>query len=284
MADAPTVFPVAANLRKHARVLLLGTLAVVGAVGSLLLAIWVLPSLLTRNVSASATAVARVTAENNIRTSLIAALAVLGAAVITAGYSARTTRLTTESQRIDRQGQITDRYTRAIDQLGSDRLDVRLGGIYALERIARDSARDQPVVMEILTAYVRTRTQQLEPLEPDAHIPEDVQAALTVIGRRNDRFDIGSIDLSRTNLAGANLRNASLARSILTEVDWTNTDLAYADLAGANLAGATLAYVNLAGANLAGANLAGANLANADLTDANLTDANLTGARLPGPP
>jgi hypothetical protein len=44
------------------------------------------------------------------------------------------------------QGQVTDRYTKAIEQLGSDKLDVRIGGIYALQRIARDSARDHPTV------------------------------------------------------------------------------------------------------------------------------------------
>jgi len=38
------------------------------------------------------------------------------------------------------QGQITDRYTKAVEQLGSDKLDVRIGGIYALERVAWDSA------------------------------------------------------------------------------------------------------------------------------------------------
>jgi len=252
-------------------------------VGSLVLAIWVLPSLLTRHVSASAAAVARSTAENNIRTSLVAALAVLGAAVITAGYLVRTTKLTTETQRIDRLGQITDLYTKAIDQLGSDHLDVRLGGIYALERIARDSPRDHPAVMEILAAYVRARTQQREPLESDAHIPEDVQAALTVIGRRNDRFDTGPVDLSRTNLAGAKLSAASLVRGILTEVDWTNADLAYANLAYADLARANLTGAHLAGANLTGANLTNADLTNADLTNAILTNADLTGTRLPNP-
>src|SRR5205085_43814 len=73
------------------------------------------------------------------------------------------------------EGQITDRFTKAIDQLGksdspsSDEpetkkgltpsreslLAVRLGGIYALERIARDSPRDHWQIMEVLTAYVR---------------------------------------------------------------------------------------------------------------------------------
>ena len=38
---------------------------------------------------------------------------------------------------LSREGQVTDRYTKAIEQLGSDKLDVRIGGIYALERVAR---------------------------------------------------------------------------------------------------------------------------------------------------
>jgi hypothetical protein len=60
------------------------------------------------------------------------------------------------------QGQITERFTSAIDQLGSEKLEVRLGGIYALERIARDSlemenspGRDYATIMDVLTAYVR---------------------------------------------------------------------------------------------------------------------------------
>src|ERR1700733_5599446 len=40
---------------------------------------------------------------------------------------------------LSREGQVTDRYTKAIEQLGSEQISVRIGGIYALERIARDS-------------------------------------------------------------------------------------------------------------------------------------------------
>lgn len=57
---------------------------------------------------------------------------------------------------VTREGQITDRYTKAIDQLGrNDALDVQLGGIYALERIARDSPHDRATIVEVLTAFVR---------------------------------------------------------------------------------------------------------------------------------
>ena len=40
-------------------------------------------------------------------------------------------------------------------RLGSDRLDVRLGAIDALERIMIDSARDHPAIVELLAAFVR---------------------------------------------------------------------------------------------------------------------------------
>lgn len=55
--------------------------------------------------------------------------------------------------RISREGQVTERFTRAVDQLGSEHLDVRLGAPYALERIAHDSATDRRTIGEILTAY-----------------------------------------------------------------------------------------------------------------------------------
>ena len=58
------------------------------------------------------------------------------------------------------QGQITDRFTKAIEQIGSDKLDIHIGGIYALERIARDSAKDHPTVMEVLTAFIREHSPE----------------------------------------------------------------------------------------------------------------------------
>ena len=93
------------------------------------------------------------------------------------------------------QGQVTDRYTKAIEQLGSDKLDVRIGGIYALERVARDSARDHPTVMEVLTAFIREHSREPWP-PPDPGGQEqgrstrpDVQAAVTVVGRRDPDRD-----------------------------------------------------------------------------------------------
>lgn len=97
---------------------------------------------------------------------------------------------------ITREGQITERFTRAIDQLGHAHLDVRLGGIYALERIARDSPGDRATIGEVLTAFIRSHApwppslpgQYLE-TAPIGQVPKlqerapDVQATLWVLGR-----------------------------------------------------------------------------------------------------
>ena len=143
---------------------------------------------------------------------------------------------------------MTDRYTKAVEQLGSDKLDVRIGGIYAVERVARD----HPTVMEVLTAFIREHSHKQWP--PSDHPASrgqepstrpDVQAALRVVGRRDPDRDIQWIDLTGADLT-ANLASATLA---------------HADLAG----GALLLRANLAGADLTGANLASATLAHADL-------------------
>jgi hypothetical protein len=60
-----------------------------------------------------------------------------------------------ETLRLTNEGQITDRFTKAIDQLGSPKLELRLGEIYALERIARDSEKNHWPIMEVLTTFVR---------------------------------------------------------------------------------------------------------------------------------
>jgi Flp pilus assembly protein TadB len=62
----------------------------------------------------------------------------------------------------DRQRRITENFSKAIEQLGSDKLEVCLGGIYALERISQESPRDYWAVMENLTAFVRERSRRNE--------------------------------------------------------------------------------------------------------------------------
>jgi hypothetical protein len=195
------------------------------------------------------------TAREAVRTQLLT----LAAGVFVAGAL----WFTAQNFRLSRQGQVTDRYTKAIGQLGEATIDVRIGAIYALQRIARDSARDHPTVMEVLAAFIREHSHEEWRLEPDRP-PEDgtrpdVQAAVTVIGRANRRNDRQPVDLTRVHLPEA--------------------DLTGADLTGAKFITAQLWRLILNDAILRDANLTNANLLEADLTGADLTGANLTDAR-----
>ena len=189
---------------------------------------------------------------------------------------------------------VTERFSTSVAQIGNTKEVVRIGGIYSLERIAKDSPKDHWTIMEVLTAYIR----QNSPLPPKGKaaspIPIDIQSALTVIGRRNSKQESAdkSLDLSSSNLSGAdlfsadlrgaNLRYADLSRAYLIRADLIRADLFGADLSTADLSTADLIAADLRYANLRYANLSGADLRYANLRDANLRDADLTGADLSG--
>ena len=191
-----------------------------------------------------------------------------------------------QSADTQREGQITDRFTKAIDQLGAlapgggteangqakINLVVRLGGIYALERIARDSPKDHWTIMEVLTTYVRENAYPLNSEETLAASPlvrADVQSVLTVLGRRNiTRDPVGQLDLNHANLNGsdlilahmeganlsfAQLRKAKFYQAYLSKTEFIGANLDEADFYNADLAGADLSYASLKGADFSSA-------------------------------
>lgn len=256
----------------------------------------------------------RANAVNSARTTLVQALVGLAAlAGIFVGWQqlqidrdqSRTDRQQlTEQLTLTRQGQVAERFTRAVDQLGSARLEQRLGGIYGLERIARDSSGGdiRLVITEVLTAYVR----QHAPIDPRVlkwgRAPSkpgppgpDVQAAMTVLGRRTvmatdpglnlRNVDLGGLDLrgsdlQRANLSFSYLRLAKLSGAKLQKAHLHHADFQVANLSGAQLQGANLGRSNLRGTNFERAELQQANLAHTNLRKANLTNAQLRKASL----
>jgi uncharacterized protein YjbI with pentapeptide repeats len=252
-------------------------------------------------------------ATNDIRTTLLQGVA--GAFFLATAFftwrqirvSQEQLRLTQQQLKVSEDQQIAERFTRAIEQLGSASLDVRVGGIYALERIAGDSARDNGVIVEVLTALIRERvpwspdstasTARAEP--PSDRVPSDIQAILTVLGRRdvNDKDNKPTVDLCAVDLHNASLRGAKLQRALLNDSNLTGADLRRAQLSHARLVkttlhsarlqeadlqGARLIDSDLREAKLFGAHLEGANLIEADLEGARLMKAHFEGANLSG--
>lgn len=217
---------------------------------------------------------------------VIIGLFISGASLIT------TQREAEKNRTLALEGQITDRFTKAIGQLGDEKLEVRLGGIYALERIAKDSPKDHWTIMEVLTAYVRENAPRKELLPAEktssrkstrendtqkARPKTDIQAILTVIGRRKIGEEKNKIDLRNTDLRGADLGNANLSGADLSEADLSGANLSRAILREANLN-----WVNLSGAYLNWVYLSGATLNTADLSGAYLGEAEMVGVEMFG--
>lgn len=222
--------------------------------------------------------------------------------ILNAFHAERRTRASEESY-------LTDRIGQAVEKLGAERivwrdnkqssepnLEVRMGALYLLERIAKDSPRDHVPVTETICAYIRENANKpyidlhatheneraaakrlkIKPNELDASdlaacltyaVPRaDVQAAATILGRRN----ADAIEIEMAEKYVLDLRNVHLDR-----IDWSNANLAHAIMDGASLNEASLCVTNLRGARLKDASLEGA-----DLFKANLTEAWLSGAKL----
>jgi Pentapeptide repeats (8 copies) len=203
---------------------------------------------------------------------------------------------------------ITDRFSQAISHLASEKMEVRLGGIYTLERLAQESPSEYWLTIEILTAFVRERSTTGAaaamigiaeyPPTPINHndpkisrrrpqlsrIPTDIQAVMTILNRRDvskDRPD-RIIELRESNLRDADLNGIELWGADLWKVNLSEAQLWQAKLAGASLGRANLSEASLWQADLEGAYLWKANLEGANLTEANLAQANLEGSNLKG--
>ncbi|MFF3299122.1 pentapeptide repeat-containing protein [Streptomyces sp. NPDC001741] len=199
--------------------------------------------------------------------------------------------------RISEQGQITNRFNAAVTNLGSDSLDVRMGGIYALERIMQDSVRDRATVVSVLTAYVRRHApfpakgeEEERSASQDGQPPTDIEAVMHVLAERPlGTGGMPVLELARTDLSGltAGQGRSEFADAIFRQADLSRAELAHANLSGAILEGAILRRADLAHASLTGAAmtkavLSGARLTAADLISASLGAAHLDGAELSG--
>ncbi|MFD6968221.1 pentapeptide repeat-containing protein [Streptomyces sp. NPDC059949] len=213
-----------------------------------------------------------------LRAALIQIIAAFGAG-IALFYTARNYRLT-------RRGQVTDRFTKSLERLGSDEMYIRLGGILALDQILHDAPDQGEHATQVLAAFVRNRCAPAAPLAsgrgrisrarraavrsgaPSAsklsglleRPEEDVQAALVVLTRpdlrRRTRQKL-HLDFSGLHLSGA---------------DFTNSDLSQVDFGDACLVGANFRQANLTEASFERADLSKADLSHCVCVYARFTE------------
>lgn len=169
------------------------------------------------------------------------------------------------------EAQVSERFTRSVEQLANDRVDVRVGGIHGLERIAFSRASEFQSILMLLTAFVLERARVQDGSANRGALPLDLQVALAVLVRFQERLGYRT----RVSLRGINL---SYVR--LSDVNFGSFDLREADFRSAVLDGASFAFAYVQGTNFANADLRYTNFSSAMLGDTKASGANLTDAVL----
>ena len=202
----------------------------------------------------SLTAAEQASAESDIRGSLLQAVA--GVLLVIGAITAwRQLLLGRQQHSLDRRTATTEAFTKAIEYIGNlETIDIRIGGIYSLDRVADDDPAERSRILHILTAFIRERS----PSEGD--LPRDVHTALTVLANRPWP---SPADLSHTNLYSARIPSA-----LLTKARLSNANLKNATLRGAMMCNADLSAADLRNSDLRAADLRGALLLNARMSGA----------------
>ena len=197
-------------------------------------------------------------------------------------------------------GLLNERYQKSVEMLGSEVLAVRLGGIYALQRLAWEHPEQYHIqVMQVLCAFLRhpTKDEKVDTREVKAgealKARQDVDAVMLAINSRRERqlviersaefaLDLRGADLRdvyisanlsgaflwEADLSGAYVQRSNLSRSFLNEANLFRTELSHSNLSGARLLG-----TNLSGALLCGNDLDPFSLPVFGLTQTQLDDA-----------
>jgi uncharacterized protein YjbI with pentapeptide repeats len=204
-------------------------------------------------------------ARNDVRTTLVQTIG--GALVLL------TASIAWAQVQVARRGQITDRFTKSVDQIGNEHREVRVGGIYALNQVA-DTPQYTRAVAEVLLAYLKSEsnpidlgTQQPAPVGDIAKI--DMQAVIRILVEEGlwTRAEAGRLDLSSIDVAYAALRAATLRRATMVDAK-----LHYADLQDAKLQESDMTRAEFNNANLARADLSNSVIEGAIFEKANFSD------------
>jgi hypothetical protein len=198
-------------------------------------------------------------------------------------------------------GQITDRYSKAIEQLGDrENVSVCIGGLYALQRIAKDSKDDLPTIIDVIRAFLIHPPYQKEWREwekwaqeppkdrPKLYIPcPDIKIAislfkeLTPYNRPSLQYaNWHALDLINTDLSNLDLQDANMSDARLLKSNFRNTNLYQAafrnsDLRATNFQTANLQHIKTSNITLFLFN----NISAANLTDTGFLRLNIPNSR-----
>ncbi|WP_433465946.1 pentapeptide repeat-containing protein [Spirillospora sp. CA-128828] len=230
---------------------------------------WIVRHDLGAHGLATLSAADRLKATNDVRATVLQGLA----ALVALGGVGLGAAVTLRQIRVSREGQFIDLFTKALEQLSSEEVVVRQGGVYAMEQIAGAAPHYRGHIAALLAGFVRQQapwppSRPLEEIEAERRsytggLRDDIGGAMAALSRRTMILPGTGIELEKVDLRGADLAGQNLSRFC-----FVGSNLEGATLAGCDLSHTTLADTVLKDADLSGATLTGADLTGADLTGA----------------
>ncbi len=116
---------------------------------------------------------------------------------------------------------VTELYTKAVEQLGSDHAAVRLGGLYALERVAQNTPGQRQTIVNVLCAYLRMPSRDSAETRQEAEVRTTAQRILAdhLNPLRGEAFWGESISV---DLTGATLHDFDLQHCHVHDARFTD--------------------------------------------------------------
>ena len=152
-----------------------------------------------------------------------------------------------QSTQTAKQGLTVERLTRAIEQLDSEKISIRLVGIRSLEQIAETHEEERTKIIQILAARIR----EIAPPGParkteERHKHLDIEVAVEALANIAAPLSINKYlfcELQETNLSGLRFYGTDLSYFVLTDVDFSNTYFSGVDFEGAFFNGVNISGI-----------------------------------------
>jgi hypothetical protein len=218
------------------------------------------------------------------------------AALLGAPFVVWRTKVEADQARIAQERMVTDRFSKAVDQLGAVRrvprihsgsgtdvrsnweeeqptIEVRLGGLYTLQRLMDDSLSDHFRIAKTLCSYIRINSTRQVDDDTSTRQPDvDIQTAMNILGERSYERCLREFNnLVSLRLTDSVLRNSNLNGLRFPFVDFEKSNLSGAKLRHTDLRQAWLEWTKLQFADFHGCILDRSALRGADLSDTNIT-------------
>jgi hypothetical protein len=162
--------------------LLIGSL---GTSGVMAYRLWRVPGWVLAGATSNEQTIARIATYRSAQASILSVLVQgLGELAIMAGLF-----FTWRQIRAGQEAQVSERYARAVEQMASERVEVRVGGMEGLERIALENQSEFVPILRMLSAFVVERSRMWSRPADTFEVvllPLDLQMALSVLQRFRD--------------------------------------------------------------------------------------------------